>query len=246
MENATTSLTDLMRKYYVYYASLFLVIIILATFILNIHIILNILSNKKLHKPINMFIMSLSFNGILVSTTSMPFQFSYVIGNFEWPFSLDMCIFWFIMDFSICTRFVLNFIIIMFIRYMAIEKPNDEWTKKKVQIFTLILVNVLPLLIWSITISSLFPKKELPGECYLTLKYQDLAILDSLVFGLPFVILTIINFKLILKLRKRSKISNTNHNIFQVSNQLISKLLNFKFQNFILLKEYSSPNLSIF
>jgi hypothetical protein len=229
MQNLTTTYSELITKYYILSVSPFLLLIILATFLLNIHIILNILINKKLHTPINMFIVSLSFNGVNISTTSMPFSFSYVIRNFKWMFNLDTCIFWYIEDFSVCTRFILNFIIIMFIRYMAIEKPNDTWTSKKKQILIFIIINVLPLLFWAIIIGLLFPRKNLLNDCYLLINRNDLIILDLLFFGIPLMILIFVNFKLILKLRKRSKMitCSTNNRIFLISfqktNQLISK-----------------------
>ena len=208
------------QEYYVPFAASVYIIILFSTFMLNFYIILNISINKKLHTPINMFVMSLSFYGIIASSTCMPFQFSYVLNNFKWIFSADMCMIWYIVDFSVSTGILFNLTMIMFIRYMAIVKPHVQWTTKRIQYSILFFVSFVPFLSWTITILYSFPQNFVEDVCYFAIDKKFLVTTDVISFVIPFLILTIINAKLMLELRKRSKkVTFSEDRIFQISQE---------------------------
>jgi hypothetical protein len=182
------------------------ILIIIATLFLNLYIIIIIVTNKKLRIPANLFIGSICVCGIIIACIHMPIQSIYVTANYEWNYGSFACALWYILDFSVSTISILNFIIITIIRYMSITKPHSDWTTKKRQILILFLVWIVPLTTWSIVLNASIYQAELkPLECYFPLKSSYLLIFDLFSFLIPFIVLISVNIKLILELRKRSK-----------------------------------------
>ena len=114
-------------------------------------------------------------------------------------------LFRYICDLSTATINLLTFIMIAFIRYMSIVKPQGEWVSKKFQILILCLVWIVPFVIWSIVISILFHLDSSQAvDCNLNTDPNLLVIADVFAFLLPFIILLVVNVKLIWELIKRS------------------------------------------
>jgi hypothetical protein len=181
------------------------IFITLATFSLNLYIIVIIVINKKLHLPVNLFICSLCFAGIILSCVNMIFQEMLVGNHYNWYLGLKVCILWYIFDYSIGTIILLNLIVVTFMRYMSIVKPHGSWTKK-IQILILCFVWMVPFTSWAITVKISFLKlPQLDENCFLVMD----STLEHFSFVFAFFILLIIliamNIKLIWELRKRSK-----------------------------------------
>lgn len=195
------------------------VILIIFTFCLNVYIIIIIAITKKLHKPINIFILSLSVNGIFVSIISMPLHAEYYLRNFSWYHGLWLCIIWSINDFSTGTISLLHFIFIAFIRYKLIVKPRCDWASKKLQILTLCLVWIVPISTWSLTLAIVIYQNEpISNDCYLTMNIPHAILADIFSFLLPLIVLVFINIKMINKLRKHvKKVANINANSHSVN-----------------------------
>ena len=121
--------TNSMKSHFEYVSPL-LIIIMFVVFMLNFYVIFNILINKNMRRIINMFLLAISFYGILVSIVNMPFEYSYLKQGYAWIFSVNLCIMWYILDFTICIGNLLNAIVIMFIRYLAIIRPHKTLSKK--------------------------------------------------------------------------------------------------------------------
>jgi hypothetical protein len=181
------------------------ILIIIATFTLNLYIVVIIATNKKLHVAVNIFTVSLCAVGIVIACINMPFQLVYLLDGYEWYLGLNTCIMWYIFDLSACTVSMLNFIVITFIRYMAIIKPQDDWAPKKVQVLFLCLIWIVPFVLWSISLSVLMNQSPPEGsDCYLSVDIEYSIPADVFAFLIPLVLLIALNFKLILELRKRT------------------------------------------
>jgi hypothetical protein len=195
--------TEIKQTYLIQLTPLFIAFLI-TTFALNVYIIVIISINKKLHIAVNLFTGSLCVCALLSSCLSMPLQFLYLKNNYQWYYSLDLCILWYIIDFSLCTISLLNLIVITFIRYMYIVKPHNYWMTKKLLIFIFCLVWFVPLIAWTATLYILFPRSQPHEDCYFSASLTILIIADLIAFVIPLIILTAINLKLIWVLKKRS------------------------------------------
>jgi hypothetical protein len=181
------------------------ILLIIATFTLNIYIVVIIATNKKLQVPANIFTVSICAVGIFIACIDMPFQLVYLLDGNEWYHGLDTCIMWYIFDLSACTISLLNFIVIAFIRYMAITKPKDDWAPKKVQVLVLCLIWLVPFVLWSISLIVLMNQSPPEGsDCYLSVDIEYSIPADVFAFLIPLILLIALNVKLILKLRKRT------------------------------------------
>ena len=181
------------------------IIIIIATFTLNLYIVVIIATNKKLHVAVNIFTVSLCAVGIVIACINMPFQLVYLFEDYKWYHGLGTCIMWFIFDLSACTISLSNFIVITFIRYMAIIKPKDDWAPKKVQVLVLCLIWLVPFVLWSISLIVLMNQSPPEGsDCYLSVDIEYSIPADVFAFLIPLILLIAFNVKLILELRKRT------------------------------------------
>ena len=220
MLNSTSS-DETKNEIHLYLLPIYL-LLIMATFILNLHIIVIIIVRKKIHIQMNKFIASVCSCGLMSSIISMPFQLSYIIEDFQWSLSLNLCILWYIIDFSVCTAVLFNLIVIMYGRYMSIVKPYKDWLSNKIHLYALLtFTTFVPFIGWTITLYLFFPRIQLKGDCYFSADQRVLIFTDIIAFAIPLLALTAINIKLILELKKRSKKVFANIPVFFVksSNQ---------------------------
>lgn len=104
------------------FIAIFAVLTILATVFGNSLVILSIVTDKRLHRVGNIFIVSLALSDILVGLCVTPFALVYQLQG-SWNFGLVFCDFWISMDIICCTASIVNLCVISYDRYNAISQP---------------------------------------------------------------------------------------------------------------------------
>ncbi|XP_061188359.1 5-hydroxytryptamine receptor 1A-like [Saccostrea echinata] len=104
------------------FIAIFAVIIIIATVFGNSLVILSILTDRRLHRVGNIFIVSLALSDVLVGICVTPFALIYQLQG-TWNFGPVFCEFWVSMDIICCTASILNLCMISYDRYNAIAQP---------------------------------------------------------------------------------------------------------------------------
>jgi hypothetical protein len=104
------------------FIAIFAVLIIIATVFGNSLVILSIVTDKRLHRVGNIFIVSLALSDILVGLCVTPFALTYQLQG-AWNFGAVFCDFWISMDIICCTASIVNLCVISYDRYNAISQP---------------------------------------------------------------------------------------------------------------------------
>ncbi|KAK3577785.1 hypothetical protein CHS0354_003515 [Potamilus streckersoni] len=104
-------------------------VITVLTIIGNVITIIAIVTEKRLRKARNIFIINLAVSDILVGVIVAPLSLMSETSGF-WTFGKTACDFWVIMDVSCCTASILNLCAISYDRYRAIGHPIDYSRKR--------------------------------------------------------------------------------------------------------------------
>ncbi|KAL3863084.1 hypothetical protein ACJMK2_004860 [Sinanodonta woodiana] len=104
-------------------------VITFLTIIGNVITIIAIVTEKRLRKVRNIFIINLAVSDILVGVVVAPLSLMSESSGF-WTFGKAACDFWVIMDISCCTASILNLCAISYDRYRAIGHPIDYSRKR--------------------------------------------------------------------------------------------------------------------
>ena len=120
-----------------------LVLAIALTFFANLLVILTISLNKNLHNIHNIYFISSSLCGILLCI-DFSLEIIQVLLDFNWPFNVGICVFWEILDMSLCSVVLQTFTLISFNRYMSIKSPFKSWASQGVQKILILLIWIFP------------------------------------------------------------------------------------------------------
>ncbi len=96
--------------------------VIAATILGNILVIVAVVTEKRLRKVGNSFIVSLAVSDLLVGLVVTPVALLYHLSE-KWTFGLVFCDIWVSLDVICCTASIVNLCVISFDRYNAITRP---------------------------------------------------------------------------------------------------------------------------
>lgn len=145
-----------------------LIVGIVLTFCANVLVILTISLNKNLHNIHNIYFISSSLCGLLLCI-DFSLEFVQVLLDFSWPFNVGICVFWEILDLSICSVVLLTFTLISFNRFMSIKSPFKAWASQDVQKILILLIWIFPISLWALINVTLMLEKSPPdNDCFIT------------------------------------------------------------------------------
>ncbi|XP_076992252.1 histamine H4 receptor [Tamandua tetradactyla] len=85
----------------------------------NAVVILAFVVDKNLRHRSNYFFLNLAISDFFVGAISIPLYIPYVL--FEWEFGHQICVFWLIVDYLLCTASVYNIVLISYDRYLSVS-----------------------------------------------------------------------------------------------------------------------------
>lgn len=119
--NSTSAVDE--RQHFVHYILYVIgVLVTSATVIGNVLVIVAVISDKRLRKVGNVFIINLAVSDCLVGICVSPLAIMYDITN-DWLLGNVMCDIWVSLDMISCTASILNLCAIAYDRYRAITEP---------------------------------------------------------------------------------------------------------------------------
>ncbi|XP_037662329.1 histamine H4 receptor isoform X5 [Choloepus didactylus] len=95
----------------------------------NAVVILAFVVDKNLRHRSNYFFLNLAISDFFVGAISIPLYIPYVL--FEWKFGSQICAFWLIVDYLLCTASVYNIVLISYDRYLSVSNAMRKEKKKE-------------------------------------------------------------------------------------------------------------------
>ncbi|XP_032323231.1 histamine H4 receptor isoform X2 [Camelus ferus] len=85
----------------------------------NAVVILAFVVDKNLRHRSNFFFLNLAISDFFVGVISIPLYIPHTL--FDWKFGDEICAFWLIVDYLLCTASVYNIVLISFDRYQSVS-----------------------------------------------------------------------------------------------------------------------------
>lgn len=176
--------------------AIFLIIILVVTFLGNFLVCVSVVVYRRLRTVTNFFVVSLAASDLLVSLLSLPYRIDQTLHNFMWCSSMAMCQTWYIVDFLSTIASVWNLVMISIDRFIAIVYPFHYLTymtkRNAALLFALVWLNAA---VWAFT--SLLNWTSPGMQTYFTIgacqKYDPVyyAAMSGVQFFLPLLIITV-------------------------------------------------------
>lgn len=175
------------------------VLVTSATVVGNVLVIIAVITDKRLRKVGNVFIINLAVSDCLVGICVSPLAISYDIAG-DWLLGDVMCDIWISLDVICCTASILNLSAIAYDRYKAITKPI-KYSRQR----TFCRAWLVVLLVWLYSILIALPrflgwrKKDefdLDGMCFISREIGYTIFSTCAAFFLPLVIMLFFYYKI--------------------------------------------------
>lgn len=210
MENVTLTTGSILAKNLNSVKFSLLLIICLATVILNLFILLSIFLYKSMRNYLNYQFASIAFADLIVGLIAMPSLLIPTLYDY-WPFGRGLCILWCISDFFGCNVSSLSLVMISLYRLKCIKKPfMKKSIERKLQIMSLAVIWIVPFICWTISIIVIQLRTDSylymnPNQCYFMYSFTYVMIADTLSYLLPAIVLILIQFMIFFSIKNHTK-----------------------------------------
>nr|XP_048303882.1 histamine H4 receptor isoform X1 [Myodes glareolus] len=107
--------------------ALFMSLLAFAIMLGNAVVILAFVVDKNLRHRSNYFLLNLAISDFFVGAISIPLYIPHTV--FSWDFGSEICTFWLIIDYLLCTASVYNIVLISYDRYQSVSNAVSYRTK---------------------------------------------------------------------------------------------------------------------
>ena len=157
----------------------------------------------------NVIFLSKSISDTVVGASSISFMTILTCYGY-WPLGFGLCVFWIVLDFSVCSISIFNLLLITWHRYQQLKNPfevTEELTTFRW--FKLILVWACPFLFWLCSVVPIANHNLKDNDCIFSFVFTYVLIADLFLFILPIVVLLFLNILTYRELRKKKKRMST-------------------------------------
>nr|XP_012601404.1 histamine H4 receptor [Microcebus murinus] len=196
-------------------SAFFMYLLALATMLGNAMVILAFVVDKNLRHRSNYFFLNLAISDFFVGGISIPLYIPYKM--FKWEFGSEVCVFWLITDYLLCTASVYNIVLISYDRYQSVSNAvsyraqHNGILKIVIQIVAVWVLAFLangPMIL----ISESWKGEGKECEPGFFSRWYVLAVTSFLEFLVPVILVTYFNLNIYWSLWKRGHLSRCQSN----------------------------------